>query len=67
MTYCVEYLTWRALPQGYDQLIQAITDVGLKLQAVMSFHQCGGNVGDACTIPLPPWVLEVGETNPEIW
>ena len=24
----------------------------------MSFHQCGGNVGDACDIPLPRWALE---------
>ncbi|KAE8712969.1 Beta-amylase 3 [Hibiscus syriacus] len=31
---------------------------GLKLQVVMSFHQCGGNIGDSCSIPLPPWVLE---------
>nr|AFK35065.1 unknown [Lotus japonicus] len=31
---------------------------GLKVQAVMSFHQCGGNVGDSCTIPLPKWAVE---------
>jgi beta-amylase len=48
-------------------LVTAVTDVGLKLQAVMSFHQCGGNVGDACTITLPPWVLAAGEANNEIW
>lgn len=32
----------------------------LKVQAVMSFHAGGGNVGDgSCDIPLPPWVLQV--------
>jgi beta-amylase len=32
-------------------------DAGLKMQFVLSFHQCGGNVGDTCDIPLPSWVL----------
>jgi len=43
---------------GYLELAKTLQRLGLKLQAVMSFHQCGGNVGDSCTIPLPPWVLE---------
>ena len=35
---------------------------GLKVQAVMSFHAGGGNVGDGATdIPLPPWVMKVGK------
>jgi len=38
---------------GYAQLIEMVASVGLKFQAVMSFHQCGGNVGDGCSIPLP--------------
>ena len=29
----------------------------------MSFHECGGNVGDACDIPLPPWVISAGKQN----
>ncbi|EMS52057.1 Beta-amylase 3, chloroplastic [Triticum urartu] len=33
---------------------------------VMSFHQCGGNVGDSCNIPLPPWVLEEVSADPDI-
>ena len=33
---------------------------GLLLQVVMSFHQCGGNVGDDCNITLPWWVLNAG-------
>lgn len=32
-------------------------DLGLAVQATMSFHQCGGNIGDSVTIPLPDWVL----------
>ena len=34
---------------GYKELIDMVHKHGLKVQAVMSFHQCGGNVGDSCT------------------
>lgn len=34
--------------EGYAELIQMVERHGLKLQVVMSFHQCGGNVGDSC-------------------
>lgn len=40
---------------------------GLRVQAVMSFHAAGNNVGDICHIPLPPFVLEVGRQNPDIF
>ncbi|KAF8780061.1 hypothetical protein HU200_001712 [Digitaria exilis] len=43
---------------GYMELMEMARKNGLKVQAVMSFHQCGGNVGDSVTIPLPKWVLE---------
>ncbi|KAK9664737.1 hypothetical protein RND81_14G064400 [Saponaria officinalis] len=43
---------------GYVELIDMAKSCGLKVQAVMSFHQCGGNVGDSVTIPLPKWVME---------
>ena len=52
---------------AYKELVDMVADAGLKLQAVMSFHQCGGNVGDAVSIPLPWWVLKVGEANPDIF
>ena len=52
---------------GYAQLIEMVASVGLKFQAVMSFHQCGGNVGDGCSIPLPEWVLEVGGANEDVF
>ncbi|PKI46932.1 hypothetical protein CRG98_032743 [Punica granatum] len=52
--------------EGYAELIQMVARHGLKLQVVMSFHQCGGNVGDSCSIPLPPWVLEEISKNPDL-
>uniref|UniRef100_A0A6B2L506 Beta-amylase n=1 Tax=Arcella intermedia TaxID=1963864 RepID=A0A6B2L506_9EUKA len=51
----------------YQQLLQKVQSHGLKMQATMSFHQCGGNVGDDCDIPLPPWVTSVGNSNPDIY
>ncbi|KAK7261050.1 hypothetical protein RIF29_27353 [Crotalaria pallida] len=59
-------------PQQYDwsayrALFQLVQDCNLKLQAIMSFHQCGGNVGDSVVIPLPQWVLEIGESDPDIF
>lgn len=33
---------------GYVELMEMAKKHGLKVQAVMSFHQCGGNVGDSC-------------------
>ncbi|CAJ1928793.1 unnamed protein product [Sphenostylis stenocarpa] len=52
--------------EGYAELVQMVQRHGLKLQVVMSFHQCGGNVGDSCSIPLPPWVLDEINKNPEL-
>ena len=34
---------------GYTELLEMAKKHGLKVQAVMSFHQCGGNVGDSVT------------------
>ncbi len=36
-------------------------------QAAMSFHKCGGNVGDTVTIPLPKWVTLIGDQNSDIY
>lgn len=33
---------------GYEELVKMAERNGLKMQMVMSFHQCGGNVGDSC-------------------
>ncbi|OMP00400.1 Glycoside hydrolase, family 14B, plant [Corchorus olitorius] len=39
----------------------------LPVKVVMSFHECGGNVGDDACIPLPHWVAEIGRSNPDIF
>lgn len=40
----------------YDKVSDAILGAGLKWVPILSFHQCGGNVGDACDIPIPAWL-----------
>eukprot|EP00762_Andalucia_godoyi_P001259 ANDGO_04889.mRNA.1 Beta-amylase len=52
---------------SYSTLFTAAQKADLKVHVVMSFHQCGGNVGDTCDIPLPMWVRNVGNTNPSIY
>ncbi|XP_073005111.1 beta-amylase [Typha latifolia] len=52
---------------AYRQLFQMVKEEGLKLQAIMSFHQCGGNVGDIVNIPIPQWVRDIGRSNPDIF
>ncbi|XP_058195269.1 beta-amylase 2, chloroplastic isoform X2 [Rhododendron vialii] len=52
---------------GYKCLFQIVRDLDLKLQVVMSFHECGGNVGDDVHIPLPQWVAEIGQRNPDMF
>ncbi|KAI4331058.1 hypothetical protein MLD38_029283 [Melastoma candidum] len=54
---------WRA----YRDLFRLVWESKLNLQAIMSFHQCGENVGDAVNIPLPKWVLEIGKNDPDIF
>ncbi|KAL6883223.1 hypothetical protein ACP4OV_010637 [Aristida adscensionis] len=51
---------------GYTELMEMARKTGLKVQAVMSFHQCGGNVGDSVSIPLPRWALEEMERDPDL-
>eukprot|EP00889_Picochlorum_renovo_P003474 jgi/Picre1/30504/NNA_005867.t1 len=52
---------------AYRRLFEKVASKGLKVQAVMSFHAAGGNVGDTCTIPLPPWVYDAAEMDPDIF
>jgi beta-amylase len=40
----------------YDSLFDDVERAGLHLVPVMSFHKCGGNVGDTCNIPIPSWI-----------
>ncbi|KAF3335685.1 beta-amylase 2 [Carex littledalei] len=52
---------------GYKHMFQIIRQLKLKLQVVMSFHKCGGNVGDDMTIPLPNWIAEIGSASPDMY
>lgn len=52
---------------GYKRLFQMVRELKLKLQVVMSFHECGGNFGDDVCIPLPHWIAEIGRSNPDIF
>ncbi|KZV57643.1 beta-amylase 7 [Dorcoceras hygrometricum] len=52
---------------GYKRLFRIVQELKMKLQVLMSFHECGGNVGDDVCIPLPHWVAEIGRSNPDIF
>jgi beta-amylase len=43
----------------YDQLFKYITEAGLNIHPIMSFHSCGGNVGDTYDCPIPAWIWGV--------
>ncbi|KAL7158720.1 hypothetical protein ABFS83_02G162500 [Erythranthe nasuta] len=58
---------WEHNMQEYDKLFTIIRNIGLKIQAVLFFYECGGNVGDDINIPLPRWVMNIGKTNPDIF
>eukprot|EP01112_Ceratiomyxa_fruticulosa_P005377 TRINITY_DN15_c0_g1_i1.p1 TRINITY_DN15_c0_g1~~TRINITY_DN15_c0_g1_i1.p1 ORF type:complete len:463 (-),score=73.38 TRINITY_DN15_c0_g1_i1:209-1597(-) len=52
---------------AYSTIFQFCVKLNLKVKATMSFHECGGNVGDDCSISLPNWVKQVGQNNPDIY
>lgn len=41
----------------YQRVAQAIHAAGLKWVPIISFHQCGGNIGDDVSVLLPSWVF----------
>jgi beta-amylase len=43
----------------YDVLFEHITKAGLQIHPIMSFHACGGDVGDTYNSPLPNWIWTV--------
>lgn len=45
----------------YKEIAEMCRSVGLRMQATVSLHACGGNVGDTVNVPLPAWVLEAGD------
>lgn len=40
----------------FDKLSDHIIKSGLRWNPILSFHECGGNVGDTVNVPLPSWV-----------
>lgn len=40
----------------YKKISDLIIKNGLYWVPILSFHQCGGNVGDTCNIPIPNWL-----------
>ncbi|XP_047327621.1 beta-amylase 1, chloroplastic-like [Impatiens glandulifera] len=57
-----EHYDW----QAYEEIVSLAEGCGLKVRAVMAFHQRGTGPGDPLWIPLPQWVLEEMERDPEI-
>ncbi|KAK3429515.1 hypothetical protein EUGRSUZ_E01023 [Eucalyptus grandis] len=51
---------------GYWEIVTMARRCGLKVRAVMGFHQCGTGPGDPHWIPLPVWVLREMEKDPDI-
>ncbi len=54
----------------YDMLSSSISKHGLKWVPILSFHQCGGNVGDNVYQPIPFWIWSMaqkraGSSNPD--
>ncbi len=40
----------------FDKLSDHIIKAGLRWNPILSFHECGGNVGDTVNVPLPSWI-----------
>ncbi|KDO34766.1 hypothetical protein SPRG_00827 [Saprolegnia parasitica CBS 223.65] len=58
MSDCWWGLVEKAGPRQYNfaaylDMAQLAAKHGLTIQMVLSFHSCGGNVGDECNIPIP--------------
>lgn len=39
----------------YDKVFETIKEHDLHIVPIMSFHKCGGNVGDNVNVPVPEW------------
>ncbi len=47
----------------YKQYARVVEASGLKWIPILSFHQCGGNVGDDCNVPLPSWIWNLAPAS----
>lgn len=52
--------------QGYLDLVALAKRCGLKVRAVMAFHQCATGPDDPHWIPLPLWVLQEIDKDPDL-
>ncbi|KAK3030636.1 hypothetical protein RJ639_035840 [Escallonia herrerae] len=52
--------------QGYVEIVKLARRCGLKVRAVIAFHQCGTGPGDPFWIPLPRWVLQEIDKDPDL-
>ncbi|RAL49912.1 unnamed protein product [Cuscuta campestris] len=52
--------------QGYLEIVMLAKHCSLKVRAVLAFHQCGTGPDDPFWIPLPQWVIEDMEKDPDL-
>ncbi|XP_050377047.1 beta-amylase 1, chloroplastic-like [Argentina anserina] len=52
--------------QGYLAIVELAKRCGLKVRAVLAFHQCGTGPSDPNCIPLPLWVLDEIAKDPDL-
>ncbi|XP_020600192.1 beta-amylase 8 isoform X2 [Phalaenopsis equestris] len=52
---------------GYRDLFNIVREFKLKLQVVLAFHEYGGKESGDMVIPLPKWILEIGQDNQDIF
>ncbi|XP_076895226.1 beta-amylase 8 isoform X1 [Bidens hawaiensis] len=52
---------------GYRELFNIILEFELKLQVGIAFHEYVGNDSGGIPIPLPQWVLDIGNENKDIF
>ncbi|KAG8045485.1 hypothetical protein GUJ93_ZPchr0008g11532 [Zizania palustris] len=51
---------------GYLELAAMARCYGLRVRAILAFHQCGASPQDPSWITLPPWVLEEMDKMPDL-
>ncbi|KAH0975058.1 hypothetical protein GBA52_016957 [Prunus armeniaca] len=52
--------------EGYLEIVALARRCGLKVRAVLAFHQCGTGPEDPHWIPLPLWVLDEIDKDPDL-
>lgn len=51
---------------GYLELAGMARRYGLRMRAILAFHQCGAGPHDSFWVPLPQWVLEEMDNMPDL-